>query len=48
MIGWFAEVSGELGDGMQAGADSGGRVMADLLIFQRPLSQGLQLNILSV
>jgi hypothetical protein len=39
LIGWFAEVLGELGDGVQVNPYGSGRVLANLQILQHPLSQ---------
>ena len=38
LIGWFAEVTGKLGDDMQVNPGGGGRVVTDLEILQHPLS----------
>jgi hypothetical protein len=38
LIGWFAEVFGKLPDGIKVKPDRGRRIMADLEVFQHPLS----------
>ena len=38
LIGWFAEVLSERGDGVQVKSNGGFRVVADLKILQHPLS----------
>ena len=39
LIGWFAEVLGKRPNGVQIEPDRGRRIVADLEIFQHPLSQ---------
>jgi hypothetical protein len=39
LIGWFAEVLGKRPNGVQIEPDRGRRIVADLEIFQHPLSE---------